>query len=147
MPLRSITIPTKLLARAKQKYYSNTNRFANNFVFYLPAEEYLKIVTRPVLMTYAFNVADDKENEMEHFIKTYTGKSEPLMNYESRQTAANEFNNMRSMFLMVGGILSFIIWPLFAAYPMLLFLALAIAFVVYRSTMRQSIVERLREAE
>lgn len=41
----------------------------------------------------------------------------------------------------------FIIWPLFTAYPMLLFLALAIPFVVYGSTTRRCIVERLRETE
>lgn len=99
----------ELLAKAKQKFFSNTNRVMNDFGFYLPAEEYLKIVTRPVLMTYALNVADDKEPDMEQFIKTYTGKAEPLMHYESKKTAANEFNSMRSMFLMVGGILSFII--------------------------------------
>ena len=220
----------ELLAKAKQKYYTNTSRTGNKFAFYLPAEEYLQVVPRPVLMSYAFNMADAKEVDMEQFIKNYTEKTEPLMNYESKQTVVEEFNNMRYMFLMVGGILSFIIgligvlnfinsmltsivtrrrefamlqsigmtgkqlrkmlcleglyyaigtilfslvfgilcslaivqsaavslwffsyqfiiWPLFAAYPVLLMLALVIPFIAYNRTMQQSIVERLRETE
>jgi putative ABC transport system permease protein len=220
----------ELLAKAKMNYQTNTNRLWHEFSFYLPAEEYLKIVPRPVLMTYAFNAADGMEAEMERFVKDYTEKAEPLMNYSSKQTAVNEFNGMRSMFLIIGGMLSFIIgligilnfinsmltsivtrrrefammqgigmtgrqlrkmlcaeglyyaagtmlfslafgvlcslvivkgvagnlWffsyrfilgPLLAAYPALLVLALAIPFAVYGGAMRQSIVERLREAE
>lgn len=41
----------------------------------------------------------------------------------------------------------FTIWPLLAAYPALLILSLAIPIIAYSSTARQSIVERLREAE
>lgn len=226
-----------LLAKAKQKFYTNTKRyyittdsFQSELLFYLPAQEFFKVVPRPVLMTYAFNAADDKELEMEQFLKAYTQDTEFMMNYDSKQTSVDEFNNMRSMFLMVGVILSFIIgligllnftnsmltsivtrrrefammqsigmtgeqlrrmltleglyyavgtillslllgiffsfvivrgvignlwffsyrfiiWPLFASYPPLLLLALAIPAMAYRNTMGQSLVERLRETE
>lgn len=99
----------ELLAQVKQKSYSNTNRFGNEFGFYLPAAEYLKIVERPLIMSYAFNVADGQETGMEHFLKTYTEKAEPLMHFESKLTYVKEFKQMCSMFLLIGGILSFII--------------------------------------
>jgi putative ABC transport system permease protein len=221
----------ELVAKAKEKFYSNTKRAGStDFVFYLPAQEYLRVVSRPVLMTYAFNVTDEKEADMERFVKTYTEKAEPLMNYQSKQTVVKEFNDFRSMILMVGGILSFIIgligvlnfvnsiltsivtrrrefailqsvgmtgkqlggmlclealyyalgtilfslvfgifcslvivqdvagnlwffsykfiiWPLLAAYPVLLILAFVIPFIAYCIMIRQSIVERLRETE
>lgn len=219
----------ELLAKAKQNYRTNSNRIWDDFGFYLPASEYLKIVEKPVLMTYAFNVADGKESDMEQLIKTYTEQKEPAMDYESKQTVAGEFNGYRSTVLMVGGVLSFItgligiinfinsilasiiarrrefavlqsvgmtgkqlrrmlrmegsyysigaillsllagtvcsvyivksligslwffsyhfiLWPLLAMCPILIMIALVIPVVSYRSTVRQSIVDRLREA-
>ena len=64
--------------------------------------EYRKVVERPVLMTYAFNVEDGKEADMERFVKDYTERQEPAMDYESRQGVVDEFNGIRSTVLMVG---------------------------------------------
>lgn len=220
----------ELLAKAKQNYRTNSNRIWDDFGFYLPASEYLKIVEKPALMTYAFNVADGKESDMEQFIETYTEQKEPAMDYESKQTVAGEFNGYRSAVLMVGSVLSFltgligiinfinsmiagilarrrefavlqsvgmtgkqlrqmlrtegfyyaigamllslfagtacsfyivkpivgslwffsyhfVLWPLLVIYPILIVTALIIPVVSYKSTVRQSIVERLRETE
>ncbi len=219
----------ELLAKAKQNYRTNSNRIWDDFGFYLPASEYLKIVEKPVLMTYAFNAVDGKETDMEQFIKTYTEQKEPTMDYDSKQVVTDEFNGYRSTVLMVGGVLSFItgligiinfinsivasilarkrefavlqsvgmtgkqlkkmlrmegsyysigtillsllagmvcsvyivkslignlwffsyhfiLWPLLAMCPILIIIALMIPVISYRSTIRQSIVERLREA-
>ena len=219
----------ELLAKVKQNYRTNSNRIWDDFGFYLPASEYMKVVARPVLMTYAFNVADGKESDMEQFVKTYTEQKEPAMDYESKQVVTNEFNGYRSTVLMVGGVLSiitgligiinfinsivasilarkrefavlqsvgmtgkqlrkmlhmegsyysigtillsllagtvcsvyivkslignlwffsyhFILWPLLAMCPILIVIALVIPVILYKSTIRQSIVERLREA-
>ena len=40
-----------------------------------------------------------------------------------------------------------VLWPLLAALPVLLVLGLAVPLATYHATGRQSIVERLREAE
>ena len=40
-----------------------------------------------------------------------------------------------------------VLWPLLAALPVLLVLGLAVPLAAYHATGRQSIVERLREAE
>lgn len=220
----------ELLAKAKQNYRTNSNRIWDDFGFYLPADEYRKVVERPVLMTYAFNVEDGKEADMERFVKDYTERQEPAMDYESRQGVLDEFNGIRSTVLMVGGVLSFVtgligimnfinsivagilarrrefavlqsvgmtgkqlkkmlclegscyavgtvllsllagalcsvfivkgligglwffsyrfvIWPLLALGPVLILIALAISAVSYRSAVRKSLVERLRETE
>lgn len=182
------------------------------------------------MMTYAFNVEDGKEADMERFVNDYTERQEPAMDYESRQGVADEFNGIRSTVLMVGGVLSFVtgligimnfinsivagilarrrefavlqsvgmtgkqlkemlclegscyavgtvllsllagalcsvfivkgligglwffsyrfvIWPLLALCPVLILTALAISAVSYRSAVRKSLVERLRETE
>lgn len=46
----------ELLAKAKRRHYTNTDRTAGNYAMYLPGEAYLQAVTRPVVMSYAFNV-------------------------------------------------------------------------------------------
>lgn len=100
----------EILSKAKKKYFTNSNRmWQTDFTFYLPVKEYMKLVTRPVLMTYAFNASDNNEFEMEQFIKKYTDKIEPMMDYESKETFIKEFNNLRYTFLIVGGSLSIII--------------------------------------
>lgn len=220
----------ELLAKAKQKHYTNTNRTRNTFAMYLPADEYLKIVTRPLAMTYAFNVQDEAESGMERFVADYTRETEPMMNYESKQTAMKELSGLNAMVLLVGGALSliigmvgllnfinsiltgilarkrelatmqsigmtgsqlrrmltleglyygagtalislagaalfsltavrgvagslwffsyhFVLWPLAAAIPPLFVLALLIPYAFSRLVTRQSVVERLREAE
>ncbi|AKL97320.1 ABC transport system permease protein [Clostridium aceticum] len=98
----------EVMAKARIKTYSMSTRFFDEFAMYLPEEEYLKIVTKPVVMTYAFNVEDGKEEDMEKLIKEYINKTEPLMNYESKQTYVDNFKDLQNMLIVVGGILSFI---------------------------------------
>jgi putative ABC transport system permease protein len=217
---------------AKIRINPNTigTRFFSEFAMYLPAPEYLKIVSRPVLMTYAFNVSDDMEADMEAFVKNYTESIEPLMNYESKQVYLDSFRDMQNMLITVGGALCiiigligilnfvnsiltgivarrrefamlqsigmtgrqlnqmlcceglyyaiatmlfslaagilfsvgivggivsrlwffsyhFVIVPLLIAYPILIVLSIIVPYIAYHSSVKQSIVERLREAE
>lgn len=60
-------------------------------------------------MSYAFNVSEKKEAEMEQFLQSYTGSIEPVMNYTSKFTALNEFSGMRNTVVMIGGVLSVVI--------------------------------------
>ncbi len=219
-----------VLGHVAVKYYSNSDRTAWAYTFYLPADVYKTLVMKPAVMSYAFNVSDDQESAMEDFLKSYTDTEEPLMNYTSKFTALNEFSDLRNMFVIIGGALSFIIgligilnfvnailtsiltrrrefamlqsigmtqkqlrkmimceglyyvfgigilslflstvcslfivktfcgmlwffsyhfliWPLLCVLPILFLLGAAIPFVLYALTDKQSIVERLREAE
>ena len=99
----------EVMAKARIKSYTMSNRSFDEFAMYLPKDEYLKIVTEPIVMTYAFNVKDHKERDMESFIQQYTDKIEPLMHYESKQVYVNDFKGLQNMFITVGGVLSFII--------------------------------------
>jgi putative ABC transport system permease protein len=103
------TYQYELLAKVRYKHYTETNRVFGNFTLYLPTHEYLKIVSEPVVMSYAFNVSDDKEAEMEAFIKDYTTNIESLMDYSSKRIYIKEFKSMQTMFITVGSILCFII--------------------------------------
>lgn len=210
--------------------YSNHVRYWGDFGFYLPAGEFCSIVTDATVFSYQFNVDDAHTDAMEEFVKDYTENVEPAMDYESKQSYANQFEKLQNMLLTVGGTLSiiigligilnfinsmltsiiarrqefamlqsigmtgkqlhklliyeglyyalstiavsllfgilfsfviikgvvgglwffsyqFIIMPLLLAYPILLVLSAIIPYAAYHWVNRQSIVERLREAE
>lgn len=99
----------EVLAKAKREYMTNTNRRSAMFTMYLPAKEYLNIVKEPVVMTYAYNVAQSEEQAMDHFVKEYTEKAEPTMNYQSKLTMSNSYNGLKNMIVNIGGILSLIV--------------------------------------
>lgn len=107
---------------------SNSDRIKWDYNFYLPADIYKTLVDQPAVMSYAFNVSDDKEAEMERFLQSYTSVVEPTMNYTSKYTSFKEFSGMRNTVVMIGG-------------------GVIIPLMSYIVTDRQSIVERLREAE
>lgn len=60
-------------------------------------------------MYYAFDTADEDNAVMETFLTEYTKNVNPELDYESKATYAGEFESMRSMFLLLGGALSFIV--------------------------------------
>ncbi|MNW25860.1 outer membrane-specific lipoprotein transporter subunit LolC [compost metagenome] len=102
----------EVLAKAKMSFNTNTKRYSTmstNFVMYLPAQEYLNIVNKPVVMTYAYNVDKGSEQAMATFLDNYTEKIEPLMDYDSKLTLLDSFKGMKNMLINVGGILSLII--------------------------------------
>lgn len=76
---------------------------------YLPADAFSKIVKKPVAMNYVFNVDKGHTQNIDKFLKEYTDKVEPTMNYESKSLFVGQFKEMQNMFLIVGGALSFII--------------------------------------
>jgi putative ABC transport system permease protein len=197
--------------------------------FYLPAGVFKEFTGVEYAMSYAFDVADDEESDMETFLKQYTDRVEPTMNYTSKFTALASLEGIKSTAVLIGGALSliigligilnfvnavltsiltrrrefavlqsigmtrkqlktvlrweggcyailtaivsavlsiccslliarpfsqnvwfmsfrFVFWPLAIILPILFALAILIPMLAYRSTDRQSLVERLREA-
>lgn len=106
-----ITKEYTVMAKVAMKYYVNTCRYwtSEGGSFYLPASVYKTLLVNPGVMSYSFNVADDKEEEMEAFLQNYTTNMEPIMGYSSKYSQEKEFISMKNMVLMVGSILSFII--------------------------------------
>lgn len=104
-----ITHNYTVLGHVAMKHFSNTCRSYIGYDFYLPAEAYKNIVPNPAVMSYAFNIADDKQADVERFLKQYTEDVEPMMDYDSKATTVELFEGMRKTFLTVGGALGGII--------------------------------------
>jgi len=61
------------------------------------------------IMAYVFDTTEESNAAMEDFLSSYCESVEPNYNYESKQSYVEEFDGFRSMFLTMGGALSFII--------------------------------------
>lgn len=61
------------------------------------------------IMTYLFDVEESAVSPMTAFLETYTTTKQASYDFESKQTYVDEFNGFRSMFLLMGSVLSGII--------------------------------------
>lgn len=77
--------------------------------FFLPGEVYKKLTGNIHAMSYAFDVAEDKEADMERFLKWYTNSIEPSMNYQSKVTLTAGLTDIQDMIILIGGTLALII--------------------------------------
>lgn len=60
-------------------------------------------------MLYAFDTEKKENAAMEKFLMKYTDEINPNCSYESKATYQKEFERFRSMFVLLGGVLSFIV--------------------------------------
>ena len=93
-----VTVPSALSYR----YYGSDE-------FILNAQTFVEDTGTNSVMYYAFDTADQANDPMENFLENYTENENPELDYESKAVYAGEFESMRSMFLLLGGALSFIV--------------------------------------
>lgn len=93
-----VTVPSALSYR----YYGSDE-------FILNDETFVQDTGTSDVMYYAFDTTDETNAAMESFLADYTENVNPELDYESKATYAGEFESMRSMFLLLGGALSFIV--------------------------------------
>ena len=93
-----VTVPFALSYR----YYG-----ADEFI--MGAETFLRDTETNSVMYYAFDTTDEANAAMESFLTDYTENVNPQFDYESKTTYAGEFESVRSMYLLLGGALSFIV--------------------------------------
>jgi len=93
-----VTVPSALSYR----YYG-----ADEFI--MGSETFIRDTETNSVMYYAFDTTDDTNAAMESFLADYTENVNPQFDYESKTTYAGEFESTRSMFLLLGGALSFIV--------------------------------------
>ncbi|HIW82526.1 MAG TPA: ABC transporter permease [Candidatus Acetatifactor stercoripullorum] len=93
-----VTVPSALSYR----YYGSDE-------FILNDETFVADTGTDSVMYYAFDITDDANAAMEEFLTNYTENVNPALDYESKATYAGEFESMRTMFLLLGGALSFIV--------------------------------------
>ena len=93
-----VTVPHTLSYR-----YYGTDEFVMN------DQTFIKDSGTDHIMYYACDVGDEETADMEAFLADLTDTQLPQLDYESKATYAAEFESFRTMFLMLGGVLSFII--------------------------------------
>ena len=93
-----VTVPTALSYR----YYGSDE-------FVLNDQTFVQDTGTDSVMYYAFDTTDEANAAMEAFLSDYTENVNTELDYESKSTYAAEFESMRSMFLLLGGALSFIV--------------------------------------
>ena len=84
-------------------------RYYGSDEFILNAQTFVEDTGTSAVMYYAFDTSDQANASMEDFLQEYTENVNPELDYESKTTYAGEFESMRSMFLLLGGALSFIV--------------------------------------
>ena len=77
--------------------------------FVMGAETFIRDTGTDSVMYYAFDTTEEANAAMESFLADYTENVNPQFDYESKATYAGEFESTRSMFLLLGGALSFIV--------------------------------------
>lgn len=88
---------------------SLTYRYYGSDEFVMNADTFCRDTGTNCILQYCFDTAEEANASMEEFLTDYTQIQEPSLDYESKQTYAEEFHSFCTMFLMLGGILSFII--------------------------------------
>ena len=84
-------------------------RYYGNDEFILNDKTFVQDTGTDSVMYYAFDTTGEANAAMEAFLANYTENVDPTLDYESKATYAGEFESMRSMFLLLGGALSFIV--------------------------------------
>lgn len=84
-------------------------RYYGSDEFVLNDQTFIQDTQTDTIMYYAFDTTDDANDRMEAFLSDYTGNVNPQFDYESKATYLANFESFRSMFLLLGGALSFIV--------------------------------------
>lgn len=99
----------EILSIIKENYNGLSSRNGHVFSYYTSSDVFKEMFSDKYLMTYGFNVADEREVAVNEFVKSYTETQEPLMMYESKMGYEDEFDQLLGMIGVVGGILTFVV--------------------------------------
>ena len=77
--------------------------------FVMNAKTFLQDSSTNSIMYYCFDMVNGDTSSMEAFLQDYTTNIDPMLDYESKATYAAHFYGFRSMFMLLGGALSFIV--------------------------------------
>lgn len=88
---------------------TNTDGSWRGSIFFLTGEVHKELTGKTFTMSYAFNVTDDKEKDVEAFLKRYIESVEPTMNYSSKFTALASLEGVQNTAVLIGGGLAIII--------------------------------------
>lgn len=84
-------------------------RFFSTCQFVLNAKVLQKDSKSADIMSYLFNTTPETLSSMSDYLADYTTTENPNLDYETKQAFVQEFDEMRNMYLLIGGSLSFVI--------------------------------------
>lgn len=84
-------------------------RFYGSHQFVLNADVYQRDSKNSDVMIYLFNTEKEDIAAMQNYLTDYTTRTNPILDFESKQRYEDEFDEFRNMYLIVGGSLSFVI--------------------------------------
>ena len=89
--------------------HSLSYRYYGSDEFVLNDQTFIQDSGTSDVMYYACDVSDESTADMEAYLSDLTNKQMPQLGYESKATYVAEFDSFRNMFLILGGVLSFIV--------------------------------------
>lgn len=100
----------EVLAFIKNNYYGmSSRRHTTPFNYYVPASVFKELCSDQFLMSFSFDVEDEKETQVADELEMYTTQKEPMMNYSSKESWLEQFDNLIDLFTLIGGVLSLVI--------------------------------------
>lgn len=84
-------------------------RYYNNNQFILNGDTFVKDSGTDAVLQYSFDITEEQSPVMEEFLEDYTNQVNTKYDYESKGTYMESFESLRSMFLLVGCMLSSIV--------------------------------------
>ena len=98
-----------IMAKVRANENTATTRNTGESRFYLPTEIFLPLCDSPHLVNFTFDVKERTEAEMAEFLNNYIDSVEPGMDFESKATYISSFDDLTSLIITIGGVLSSII--------------------------------------
>lgn len=91
--------------------YALSPQYSNllDVYFIMNSDEFIAQTGERCALSLAFNVAEDKRDQVEEWVQQYCETTNPSMDYKSRSSYEEMFYSARNMYLWIGGILSFIL--------------------------------------
>ncbi len=84
-------------------------RYGGSHEFVLNADVFQRDSRTSDIMAYLFNTEKENQELMQHYLQTYTETDNPALDFESKQSYEQHFYQFRNSFLLLGGLLCFII--------------------------------------
>lgn len=90
--------------------HSMSYRYVSSNQFVLNADVYKRDSQTSSILNFLFNTEPENVSSMEEYLRNYTEKTNPSLDYESKQSYVEQFDSYRYMFLLLGYTLSFIVF-------------------------------------
>ncbi|MCY6370600.1 ABC transporter permease [Clostridium ganghwense] len=100
----------EVMAKARIPHNMSLRRYiTEGMPCFLPSSEFQSQVKKPMFINYVFDIDDKNIETMEKFLENYTNNIETMMDYKSKQTYVDSFKQLQNTYLIVGGVLCFIV--------------------------------------